>query len=284
VSEFDELLPYFEANWLDFIERYNLDGTPRLRAYSPRNESQLPTVAHKLFFILISQKNNTLQEFLAASFDLDTAMANKWIHILSPILEKSLRAFKAPSKIQEADFENDTTYLIDGIERQIQRDTYQQEDYYSGKKKTHTVKNLVITNLLGFIIWASPTTYGKVHDKTIAESYPMASNIILMADLGFKGWKIKGATLRLPHKKPRNTKTEKRELTQKQKSENKEFSRVRVGIEHVFSSVKIMRTLKDRNRNYKSNYRDLIFTTACSLHNFRRTKRTKTVLKQENIC
>jgi hypothetical protein len=186
VSEFDELLQYFEANWLDFIERYNLDGTPRLRAYSPRNESQLPTVAHKLFFILLSQKNNTLQEFLAASFDLDTGMANKWIHILSPILEKSLRAFKAPSKIQEADFENDTTYLIDGIERQIQRDTYQQEDYYSGKKKTHTVKNLVITNLLGFIIWASPTTYGKVHDKTIAESYQMASNIILMADLGFK--------------------------------------------------------------------------------------------------
>jgi hypothetical protein len=63
VSEFDELLPYFEANWLDFIERYNLDGTPRLRAYSPRNESQLPTVAHKLFFILLSQKITHFKNF-----------------------------------------------------------------------------------------------------------------------------------------------------------------------------------------------------------------------------
>ena len=84
----------------------------------------------------------------------------RWIHILSPILEKSLATYKAASKIQSGDFNDDTTYLIDGIERTVQRDTYHQEDFYSGKKKTHTVKNLVITNLLGFIIWASPTAYG----------------------------------------------------------------------------------------------------------------------------
>ena len=61
-----------------FFEHYNLDGTPRLRAYSPRNQAQLPTVAHKLFFILYYQKSNALQEHLAASFDLDTGMSNKW--------------------------------------------------------------------------------------------------------------------------------------------------------------------------------------------------------------
>ena len=33
-----------------------------------------------------------------------------------------------------------------------------------------------------------------------------------------------------------------------------------------------------------ANYRDLIFQTACSLHNFRRTKRIKIVQIQENIC
>ena len=275
LNEFDELLPYFEANWIHFIERYNLDGTPRNRAYSARNEAQLPTVAHKLFFILYYQKSNALQEHLAASFDLDTGMSNKWIHVLSPILEKSVATYKTPTKIQDVDFQDDSKYLIDGIERTIQRDTYQQEDFYSGKKKTHTVKNLVITNLLGIIIWVSPTTYGKIHDKTLAESTQIANNIIIMADLGFQGWKPKQAKLLLPHKKPRNTKTEKRELTDIQKSENKAFSSVRVGIEHVFSSVKIMRILRDKNRNYKYQYRDLIFRTACALHNFRRSKRLK---------
>jgi hypothetical protein len=284
VSEFDELLPYFEAKWARFIEKYNLDGTPRLRAYSPRNETQLPSIAHKLFFILVYQKNNLLQEFLAASFDLDTGMANKWIHILSPLLDKSLACFKAATDIKSADFQENKTYLIDAIERQIQRDTYCQEEFYSGKKKTHTVKNLVITNLLGFILWASQTTYGRVHDKTMAESTEIASQITIMADLGFIGWSPTSIQLLLPHKKPRNTKTQKRDLTQEQKSDNKAFSKIRVGIEHVFASVKIMRILKDRNRNYKANYRDLIFQTACALHNYRRTKRTKIVHKQENIC
>ena len=284
VNEFDELLPYFEANWTHFIEHYNLDGTPRLRAYSPRNEAQLPTAAHKLFFILYYQKSNALQEHLAASFDLDTGMSNKWIHVLSPILEKSLAKYKTPKKIQDVDFQDNTEYLIDGIERTIQRDTYQQKDFYSGKKKTHTVKNLVITNLLGVIIWASPTTFGKIHDKTLAESTQIANNIIIMADLGFQGWKPKSAKLLLPHKKPRNTKTQKRELTDIQKSENKAFSSIRVGIEHVFSSVKIMRILKDRNRNYKCQYRDLIFRTACALHNFRHSKKTKMIQNKEIIC
>ena len=71
---------------------------------------------------------------------------------------------------------------------------------YSGKKKTHTVKNLVITNLLGFIIWASPTTYGRIHDKTMSESIQIANDITIMADLGFNGWKPKSVKLLLPHK------------------------------------------------------------------------------------
>lgn len=137
---------------------------------------------------------------MAASFDLDTGMANKWVHILSPILEKSLTSYKTATKIQDANFEGGTTYLIDGIERTIQRDTYEQEKFYSGKKKTHTVKNLVITNLLGFIIWASPTTYGRIHDKTMSESIQIANDITIMADLGFNGWKPKSVKLLLPHK------------------------------------------------------------------------------------
>ena len=100
----------------------------------------------------------------------------------------------------------------------------------------------------------------------------------------FQGWKPKQVKLLLPHKKPRNTKTEKRNLTDIQKSENKAFSSIRVDIEHVFSSVKIMRMLRDRNRNYKYQYRDLIFRTACALHNFRRSKRIKIAVNQENIC
>ena len=52
VEKFDILLPTFESKWEDFIQKYNLDGTPRLRKYVPKNEKQLPAVEDKLFFLL----------------------------------------------------------------------------------------------------------------------------------------------------------------------------------------------------------------------------------------
>ena len=58
VEQFDTLLPIFESKWDDFIEKFNLDGTPRMRKYVPKNEKQLPTVADKLFFILFYLTTN----------------------------------------------------------------------------------------------------------------------------------------------------------------------------------------------------------------------------------
>ena len=37
-----------------FIEKYNRDGTPRLRKYVPKNNKQLPTVGDKLFFLVLT--------------------------------------------------------------------------------------------------------------------------------------------------------------------------------------------------------------------------------------
>jgi hypothetical protein len=42
----------------NFIEKYNLDGTPRMRKYVPKNEDQLSTVADKLFLTFFGTKLN----------------------------------------------------------------------------------------------------------------------------------------------------------------------------------------------------------------------------------
>ena len=89
VEEFDELLSLFSPEWHYFIEKFNLDGSPRPRKYTPRAEDQLATPAEKLFFILYFFKNNPLQEALAASFDLSQDMANKWVHIYDATGRKS---------------------------------------------------------------------------------------------------------------------------------------------------------------------------------------------------
>lgn len=269
LEHFDLLLPIFASKWEDFIEKFNLDGSPRLRKYVPKNQSQLPTIADKLFFILFYQKTNSLQEVVAAYFDVDVSMTNKWIHILSPILEKSLAHYAPKYGAADLVLKEGETYLVDGSERPIQRDTYEQKAFYSGKKGTHTVKNVLLISTIGTILWLSTTYGGRFHDKTIIESLSFHTSIELLADLGFLGWHPKNANLILPHKKPRNTKTENRELTQQQKDFNKQHAQKRVKIENVLAHVKILRIVKDRNRNYRFGFRDSIMKTACSMHNFR---------------
>lgn len=268
-AQFDALLSIFESKWLDFIEKFNLDGSPRMRKYVPKNEAQLPTIADKLFFILFYKKTNSLQEVLASIFDLDVSMVNKWIHILSPILDKSLTQHAPKQRLQEVELNQEQTYITDCSERPIQRDTYEQEQYYSGKKGTHTMKNALLITSLGVIVWLSATYIGKTHDKNLVENLQFHKPITVLADLGFLAWKPRNVALILPHKKPKNTKKEKRDLTQEQKDFNQQLAKKRVKVENVLAHVKILRIVKDKNRNYKQGFRENLMLTACALYNFR---------------
>ena len=53
--------------------------------------------------------------------------------------------------------------IHDGTEREIPRpsDPELQKEYYSGKKKKHTVKNVVIICMASFILFANPTVEGE---------------------------------------------------------------------------------------------------------------------------
>lgn len=193
-------------------------------------------------------------------------MANKWVHILTPLLEKALKSFKIERKAVKIDqvLTAKESFIVDATERPIQRDSYEQEHFYSGKKKMHTLKNLVIICLAGFILYLSPTVAGKCHDKPLAQALPITKEIELLADLAFYGFKPVHYTLRMPHKKPKN-----HPLSKIKNTENKLLSRQRVKIENVFAHVKILRIVKDKNRNYKPHFRDTIMDLACRLYNFR---------------
>lgn len=267
-EEFMYLLPKFEAKWLTYIEKYTLEGKPRFNKYSPRKDKKLALIEEKLLFILIFNKQNPTQEFLAFSFDLDQDMCNKWIKVLLPILEKSLHEFQAeqkPSKINTVLKENET-YCVDVTERPLQRDTYEQELFYSGKKKQHTVKNLIITDKDGLVAFYSPTYGGPVHDKKIADSLEISTKCTLMTDLGFYGWNIPNVNIQMPHKKPKG-----KELRKIEKIENKQFSSIRVKIENTLGNIKILRIVKETIRTYIQEVKHQVFGIAISLYNLRKT-------------
>ena len=97
---------------------------------------------------------------------------------------------------------------IDGTERRRQRptDTAQQKAHYSGKKKTHTDKNLLLINEhTGKVVDLSPTVAGHRHDKKMADEaaivYP--TNATLDKDTGFQGYEPEGVLTRQPQKTAR---------------------------------------------------------------------------------
>ena len=159
-------------------------------------------------------------------------------------------------------------FCHDGMERRIQRprDDKQQKLNYSGKKKGHMVKNVLLADQSQRIVFLSDTTAGKTHDKKIADAtpYPLPAGSILLQDLGFQGFSLEGVQIIMPAKKPRGG-----ELTLEQKESNREISRRRVSIEHVNSSVKRCRVIKDTLRLLKEGIRDFIMEVCCALHNFR---------------
>lgn len=267
VEDFLVLVPLFETEFENYMHYKTFNKKPRLNKYVQRKKDVLETIEEKLFFILCYMKNNPTQTYFAASFGLEQDIANKWIHLLLPIAQKSLDLYAPAERIE--DLPPIPLVIIDATERRIQRGTYDQEIYYSGKKKAHTVKNIALVAPNRKILYIGPTVEGKRHDKILADEARLPKDIEIYADLGLAGMQKTHPKFQMPHKKPKN-----KELSDEQKKENRKFSSERVLVEHVFGSVKILRIVKDVCRNYKFGFLHLAFRFACALHNFKEEQRT----------
>jgi len=115
-------------------------------------------------------------------------------------------------------------------------------------------------------VFLSDTYEGSVHDKRIADATPYAlpPGSHLLQDLGFLAFTLDGVETLTPNKKPRGG-----TLTDEQKVDNQRLARRRVRIEHVNSSVKRCRILKDTIRLFKHGVRDMVIEICCALHNLR---------------
>jgi hypothetical protein len=128
------------------------------------------------------------------------------------------------------------------------------------------VKNVLLVNAPLTILFLSETYGGRVHDKRIAEAtpYPLPAGSQLLQDLGFLAFTLPQVAIGMPTKKPRG-----QELTLEQKAANQVLHHRRLRIEHVHSSVKRCRIVKDRIRLWKEGVRDTVMEICCALHNFR---------------
>jgi DDE superfamily endonuclease/Helix-turn-helix of DDE superfamily endonuclease len=284
---------------------WRMDGKPRAaRRFTVYKTCPLPTPEDRLFFLLTYLKTYTLQVVHGRLFGMVQGKANRWIHVLLPALRAALRALgDAPARsltalaqrlgVSEAAAATVGTPLAEdsaplaaapaavrvspllpmtarhggsSIPKVLRQGPAAQTDCYSGKKKDHTVKNVLLVNAPLTILFLSETYGGRIHDKRIAEAtpYPLPAGSQLLQDLGFLAFTLPQVEICMPTKKPRD-----QELTLEQEWANQTLHYRRLRIEHVHSSVKRCRIVKDRIRLWKQGIRDLVMELCCALHNFR---------------
>ena len=140
----------------------------------------------------------------------------------------------------------------------------EQNEYYSGKKKCHTVKNILLIDDACVIRFMSATYAGKWHEKALVddEQYRLPVGSVLYQDMGFQGFAVVNVTIQQPTKKPRGG-----ELTPEQKADNCRIASEKMRIEHTIGSVKRCRIVKEKMRYWQDRIRDMVMAIAAGLHN-----------------
>ena len=105
---------------------------------------------------------------------------------------------------------------------------------------------------------------GRAFASLTARGGGLPVGVRLLQDLAFLSFTLPEVETRMPTKKPRS-----QELTRAQQRANQALHQRRLRIEHVNSSVKRCRIVKDRSRLWKEGVRDLVMELCCALHNFR---------------
>jgi len=121
-------------------------------------------------------------------------------------------------------------------------------------------------NALLLILFLSDTHGGRTHDLRSAEAtpYPLPAGRGLLQELGCLSFTLPPVEILMPTKKPCGE-----ELTREQQRTKRALHARRVRMEHVNSSVKRGRIVKDRIRLWKAGVRDLVMAVRCALHHFR---------------
>lgn len=238
----------------------------------------LRTSEEKLFFILLYMKRYPTFEVAGWMFDVHKSSCCRWVKWFLPVLQRALGKELVLPQRKTADgqefvrlFPGVRAVFVDGTERPIRRpkDSARQKENYSGKKKRHTRKNIVVNDENKRILILSETSEGKKHDFEIYKEEGIGDGlpeeIDCFVDLGFQGIRSVSPNLNIyiPKKKPRGG-----ELSVEEKQSNRQISRRRIRSEHAIGGVKRYGSVSEVYRNRRKGLDDAVMLVACGLWNY----------------
>jgi len=273
VREFKDFVIDFTWNY----EQYETKRKKhRKRKIGGGRDSKIETIEEKLFYVLWYMK--TYPTFDVASFFVGFARSSActWMHDLLPILEITMkRKLVLPERrISDPEeyfrlFPEAKEVFVDAVERLKQRPKKKkaQNKTYSGKKKAHTRKSVVIADKKRRILVVTKQKSGRRHDKRLADKESVFETIPkevgIFVDTAFTGEQKIHPRLYIPKKKPRG-----RNLTPDEKEMNKLISSYRVIAEHAIGGIKRLRCMSEKLRNRKPFIDDKFLLLSAGLWNY----------------
>ena len=262
---FDQLLADLTPRYEQAeVKRKNRPGRQRQPGAGRKHALIL---ADRLLMLLIYYRTYTTHAFLGFLFGIDDSAVGRNINPLQPLLAG---IFRIPERRIKLDPEDLRELFFDATERPTRRPEKGQKEFYSGKKKRHTIKNQVVTARRTKppgpgpkprrlrIAAVSESFPGSVHDKKIYDK----TRAVTPRDARRTGdTAYLGTPLETPARKPRGG-----ELTASQKEKNRKVSRRRIVAEHSIGKMKVWRIASERYRNANRRH-TLIMKNVAGLHN-----------------
>lgn len=274
---FIRLTSLFERAYIE-LRKASLDQV--IKENPNGHKFHFKTYENLLFFVLFCLKTSMTFDVIAFIFKMDLANAKRNFNTAIDILHYCLdienllpkRTFDCPDEFSYYFNGGINTIIFDGMEQLIQRpsDYEIQRLYFSGKKKAHTIKCLIISDLSRYIHYVSQPYIGKKHDFSIVkDEFPPDENwfegYTILLDLGYQGfWNYyPNAKSEIPIKKKKN-----KELSLQQKNENKELAKKRIMVEHSIGGMKRYDILSGKCRIHDFRLYDKVLAVCAGLWNF----------------
>ena len=195
---------------------------------------------------------------LGFQYDLDESNAYRWVKWAEKIIFQNIHKEEEIEEDKLIDISvlgmsNHKLYLVDVTECSIERpkNIEIQKEYYSGKKKKHTIKIQIILDEKTKKIVSVAFDKGSTHDYNLFKqsTEKLDKKTTFVADSGYQGLSNIFTNSTTPKKKSKN-----HPLTDKDKDSNYLISIVRIPVEHVNCQLKVFRILSERYRSRRNSF------------------------------
>lgn len=275
-EEFDGLYTKIENKYPKY-EAKRLYRKDRKRAIGAGRKFKLELIDRLLMF-LVYYRLYVTYSLLGFLFDLDQSNVQRNIKHIEPLVKACIplpeKVYKKTKRIGDMkdllEYFPEMKVFIDATEQEIPRpkNKRRRKNYYSGKKKRHTVKTQIMVNKKGIILHKTGHVNGKKHDYDLFKKEPpppLPPDVEIDMDLGYQGVgkDFPNLKAKIPVKKKRG-----KELNKSDKRYNRKLRRDRVVVEHTIGRMKKYGIMGNEFRNRLKGY-DTAVSIVSGLVNFK---------------